>query len=151
MRLDDGSARRDARHVRVRDSGIASRRRLRRPRLPAMVLSIPTDLPLDTDNDLLIINAGLTPAVGEITHLTGRLLAENGEPVRNAFIEIWQADTNGSYIHTGGRNDGKIDRQFSRLWPLSDRRRRAVITSERSSRCRTRCSASFERRTFISR
>jgi protocatechuate 3,4-dioxygenase beta subunit len=32
--------------------------------------------------------------------------------VRNAFIEIWQADTNGSYIHSGGRNEGKIDANF---------------------------------------
>jgi protocatechuate 3,4-dioxygenase beta subunit len=72
----------------------------------------PDRLPLDTDNDLLIINDGTTPAVGEVTHLTGRLLAENGDPVRNAFIEIWQADSHGSYIHTEGRNDGKIDPNF---------------------------------------
>lgn len=72
----------------------------------------PDHLPLDTDNDLLIVNDRLTPAVGEITHLTGRLLAESGAPVRNAFIEIWQADVNGSYIHTQGRNDGKLDVNF---------------------------------------
>jgi protocatechuate 3,4-dioxygenase beta subunit len=72
----------------------------------------PDRLPLDTDNDLLILNDGLTPAVGEITHLTGRLFAANGAPVRNAFIEIWQSDVNGSYIHTQGRNDGKIDANF---------------------------------------
>src|SRR5690606_38590737 len=72
----------------------------------------PDRLPLDTDNDLLIINDHLTPAVGEITHLTGRLLAENGAPVRNAVIEIWQADMNGSYIHTGGRYEGKLDGNF---------------------------------------
>jgi protocatechuate 3,4-dioxygenase beta subunit len=72
----------------------------------------PDRLPLDTNNDLLILNDGLTPAVGEITHLTGRLFAANGAPVRNAFIEIWQSDVNGSYIHTQGRNDGKIDANF---------------------------------------
>jgi protocatechuate 3,4-dioxygenase beta subunit len=72
----------------------------------------PDRLPLDTDNDLLILNDGLTPAVGEITHLTGRLFFENGAPVRNAFIEIWQSDVNGSYIHTQGRNDGKLDANF---------------------------------------
>jgi protocatechuate 3,4-dioxygenase beta subunit len=72
----------------------------------------PDRLPLDTDNDLLIVNDGLTRAVGEIAHLTGRLLAENGAPVRNAFIEIWQSDVNGSYIHTEGRNGGKIDGNF---------------------------------------
>jgi protocatechuate 3,4-dioxygenase beta subunit len=72
----------------------------------------PDKMPLDTDNDLLIINDGITPAVGEVTHLTGRLLSEAGDPVRNAFIEIWQADTIGSYIHTGGWNEGKIDGNF---------------------------------------
>src|SRR5688572_20673573 len=71
----------------------------------------PDRLPLDTDNDLLILNDRLTPAVGEIAHFTGRLFAENGAPVRNAFIEIWQSDVNGSYIHSQGRN-GKIDANF---------------------------------------
>src|SRR5687768_13829716 len=72
----------------------------------------PDRLPLDTDNDLLILNDGLTRAVGEIAHFTGRLFAASGAPVRNAFIEIWQSDVNGSYIHTQGRNDGKIDANF---------------------------------------
>lgn len=72
----------------------------------------PDELPLDTDNDLLIINDRLTPAVGEIAHLTGHLLGRNGAPVRNAVIEIWQADVNGSYIHTEGRADGKLDGNF---------------------------------------
>ena len=71
----------------------------------------PDRLPLDTDNDLLILNDAPTRAAGEITHLTGRLLAANGAPVRNAFIEIWQSDVHGSYIHTQGRND-KIDAGF---------------------------------------
>jgi protocatechuate 3,4-dioxygenase beta subunit len=38
----------------------------------------PTKLPLDTDNDLLIINDAITPAVGEVTHLSGRLLDSKG-------------------------------------------------------------------------
>ena len=61
----------------------------------------PDKLPLDTDNDLLIINDGITPAVGEITHLTGRILDANGAPLRNAVVEIWQCDSNGVYLHTG--------------------------------------------------
>jgi protocatechuate 3,4-dioxygenase beta subunit len=72
----------------------------------------PDRLPLDTDNDLIIVNDSLTRAVGEIAHFGGRLLTANGAPVRNAFVEIWQADLNGSYIHTEGRNDGKIDGNF---------------------------------------
>src|SRR5262249_36487655 len=50
----------------------------------------PDHLPLDTDNDLLIINDSITPAVGEITHLSGRILGANGSPIRNAVVEIWQ-------------------------------------------------------------
>lgn len=72
----------------------------------------PDRLPLDTDNDLIIVNDALTRAVGEIAHFGGRVLTASGAPVRNAFVEIWQADLNGSYIHTEGRNDGKIDGNF---------------------------------------
>lgn len=65
----------------------------------------PDRLPLDTDNDLLILNDSLTPAVGEITHLTGRILDIAGRPVRNAVVEIWQVDGKGVYLHSrsGGR------------------------------------------------
>jgi protocatechuate 3,4-dioxygenase beta subunit len=67
----------------------------------------PDKLPLDTDNDLLILNDGLTPAVGEITHLTGHVFTSSGLPIRNAFVEIWQTDAGGSYVHTGGRQATK--------------------------------------------
>jgi protocatechuate 3,4-dioxygenase beta subunit len=72
----------------------------------------PDKLPLDTDNDLLIINEGITPAVGEITHLTGRILDAKGNPVKNAVVEIWQVDNNGAYLHSGTANRDKRDRNF---------------------------------------
>ena len=72
----------------------------------------PDKMPLDTDNDLLILNNSISPAVGQITHLTGRLLSSSGQPVRNAFIEIWQTDMKGSYIHKDGENTGGRDRNF---------------------------------------
>jgi protocatechuate 3,4-dioxygenase beta subunit len=58
----------------------------------------PPKLPLDTDNDLIIINNSITPAVGQITHLSGRLLDANGSPIRNATIEIWEVDSMGVYL-----------------------------------------------------
>jgi protocatechuate 3,4-dioxygenase, beta subunit len=64
----------------------------------------PNRLPLDTDNDLIIINDEVTPAIGEITHLSGRILDKNGEPLRNALVEIWQVDGNGVYLHTADRH-----------------------------------------------
>jgi protocatechuate 3,4-dioxygenase beta subunit len=72
----------------------------------------PDKLPLDTDNDLVIVNDGITPAVGEITHLTGRILDAGGDPVRNALVEIWQVDDNGIYLHTGGGDRETLDKNF---------------------------------------
>ena len=72
----------------------------------------PNKLPLDTDNDLLIVNETITPAVGEITHLSGRILDSKGNPVRNALVEIWQVDHNGAYLHTEDSNHSKRDSHF---------------------------------------
>lgn len=72
----------------------------------------PTKLPLDTDNDLLIINDAITPAVGEITHLSGRVLDAQGNPIRNALVEIWQVDNNGAYLHPGDPNHKNRDTNF---------------------------------------
>jgi protocatechuate 3,4-dioxygenase beta subunit len=72
----------------------------------------PDKMPLDTDNDLLILNDGITPAVGQITLLEGRVLTASGQPIRNAFVEIWQVDSTGSYIHSGGRQPSGNDKNF---------------------------------------
>jgi protocatechuate 3,4-dioxygenase beta subunit len=60
----------------------------------------PDHLPLDTDNDLIIVNDSLTPALGEVTHLSGRILDAKGDPIRNALVEIWQVDHNGVYLNS---------------------------------------------------
>jgi protocatechuate 3,4-dioxygenase beta subunit len=72
----------------------------------------PDKLPLDTDNDLIIINNSLTPAVGKITHLSGRVLDAKGNPVRNALVEIWQVDSKGAYIHSRSGNRKNRDTHF---------------------------------------
>ena len=75
----------------------------------------PDRLPLDTDNDLIVVNDSIDSAVGEITHLTGRILDGHGDPVRNTLVEIWQCDAKGHYIHSGdGRmnGSGEHDRNF---------------------------------------
>jgi protocatechuate 3,4-dioxygenase beta subunit len=72
----------------------------------------PDKLPLDTDNDLLAINENLTPAVGEVTYVSGRILDAKGDPIRNAVVEIWQCDNNGAYLHSGTSNKEKADKNF---------------------------------------
>jgi protocatechuate 3,4-dioxygenase beta subunit len=72
----------------------------------------PDRLPLDTDNDLLILNNELTPASGEVTHLGGKITDVHGNPIRNVTIEIWQVDNTGAYIHSKSQNAEKRDKSF---------------------------------------
>src|SRR5436190_20288261 len=72
----------------------------------------PDHLPLDTDNDLLILNDALTPAVGEVTYVSGRILDARGEPIRGAVVEIWQCDNSGAYLHSRTGNADKRDKSF---------------------------------------
>src|SRR6185503_5189521 len=60
----------------------------------------PDHLPLDTDNDLIVINDTLNRAIGNITYVSGRILDAKGQPIRNALVEIWQCDANGAYLHS---------------------------------------------------
>ena len=72
----------------------------------------PDHLPLDTDNDLILLNDSLTPAVGEVTWLSGRILDAKGNPIRNATVEIWQCDAKGVYLHGNSDNAAKRDANF---------------------------------------
>ena len=72
----------------------------------------PDKMPLDTDNDLLVLNDSITPAVGSVTHLTGKVLNSKGDPIRNAYVEIWQVDNNGVYIHSNSIRSEKRDKNF---------------------------------------
>ena len=70
----------------------------------------PDELPLDRDNDLIIINDSITPAVGTITQLTGTVRTAAGSPVKGAVVEIWQCDAKAVYIHTSDSR-GKADQR----------------------------------------
>ncbi len=72
----------------------------------------PDHLPLDQDNDLVLVQGRMDPAKGTITHLHGRILGPDGKPVRGAVIEIWQCDANGIYIHSRGGDRAKQDAGF---------------------------------------
>ena len=72
----------------------------------------PDHLPLDRDNDLIVVSNSTTPAVGEITHRSGRVLDARGAPVRDAVVEIWQVDSRGVYLHSGSDNAAARDANF---------------------------------------
>lgn len=69
----------------------------------------PDKLPLDTDNDLLRINDSITPAVGEVTYISGRILGPDGLPIRGAEVEIWQCDASGVYLHS--KSGGPVEKR----------------------------------------
>jgi protocatechuate 3,4-dioxygenase, beta subunit len=71
----------------------------------------PLALPLDADNDLVIIEGRPERASGTILHLWGRVLDPDGRPVRGARVEIWQCDAFGVYHHSRDRR-GPADANF---------------------------------------
>jgi protocatechuate 3,4-dioxygenase, beta subunit len=59
----------------------------------------PVTLPADMDNDLVQVQGQAARALGQVTHVAGRVLNRRGEPVKGAMVEIWQCDANGIYNH----------------------------------------------------
>jgi protocatechuate 3,4-dioxygenase, beta subunit len=60
--------------------------------------------PRDTDTDLALIRGHRQGAAGQVVQLSGRVVNLRGEPVRNARVEIWQANTHGRYTHASDPN-----------------------------------------------
>lgn len=66
--------------------------------------------PLDDD---LTRNAVVNgEPIGERIIVVGRVLDEDGRPVPNALIEIWQANACGRYIHKNDQHDAPLDPNF---------------------------------------
>ncbi|MFY0478565.1 protocatechuate 3,4-dioxygenase subunit beta [Achromobacter sp.] len=63
------------------------------------------------DNDLTRIASA--EAIGERIIVSGRVLDENGRPVPDALIEIWQANAAGRYLHKRDQHDAPLDPNFS--------------------------------------
>jgi protocatechuate 3,4-dioxygenase beta subunit len=63
----------------------------------------PERLPLDHDNDLIVVAGAGRRARGVVLHLSGQVLDLDGGPVPGALVEIWQCDGNGRYHHPGDR------------------------------------------------
>jgi protocatechuate 3,4-dioxygenase, beta subunit len=51
--------------------------------------------------------------LGERIVVSGRVLDENGRPVRSTLIEIWQANAAGRYLHKRDQHDAPLDPNFT--------------------------------------
>jgi protocatechuate 3,4-dioxygenase beta subunit len=63
------------------------------------------------DNDLTKQHAG--QPIGERITVQGRVLDEDGRPVPNTPVEIWQANACGRYHHEVDRHDAPLDPNFT--------------------------------------
>lgn len=64
-------------------------------------------------------------AQGQVLNVTGRVLNLSGEPVANAKIEVWQANSNGRYTHPSDTNPAPLDPNFDGC---------AILTSDAEGR-----------------
>jgi len=64
------------------------------------------------DNDLSSNAAVNGEPLGERIIVTGRMLDDTGRPVRNALIEIWQANAAGRYAHIIDQHPAPLDPNF---------------------------------------
>jgi protocatechuate 3,4-dioxygenase beta subunit len=64
-----------------------------------------------SDNDLTQQHAG--EPLGERIIVHGRLLGDDRRPIRNALIEVWQANAAGRYLHDVDQHPAPLDPNFS--------------------------------------
>ncbi len=51
--------------------------------------------------------------LGERIIVTGRVMDEDGKPVRNTLVELWQANAAGRYQHKNDNHDAPLDPNFT--------------------------------------
>jgi protocatechuate 3,4-dioxygenase, beta subunit len=69
------------------------------------------DLLAPSDNDLTRQHEG--EPLGERILVHGRIVDENGRPLRGALVEVWQANAAGRYRHAVDRHPAPLDPNFS--------------------------------------
>lgn len=94
--------------------------RLRHPKRPLVILPASfaelegpvfgEDVLDELDDDLTQHGSG--EPLGERIIVQGRVLDGDGRPVRNALIEVWQANAAGRYRHAGDRHPAPLDPNF---------------------------------------
>src|SRR5258707_15819328 len=67
---------------------------------------------LDQTADLTRVPGRPGRAEGHVLNVMGRVLNLKGEPVRNAKVEVWQANAHGRYTHPSDDNPAPLDPNF---------------------------------------
>lgn len=72
----------------------------------------PVIKPLDQDADMTTLAGHKKRAEGKIIEVVGKVVNSKGDPVKNAKIEIWQANGHGRYSHGADTNTAALDENF---------------------------------------
>jgi len=64
------------------------------------------------DNDLTRNSRKGGEPIGERIVVSGRVVGDDGRPVANTLVEIWQANSAGRYIHVNDQHDAPVDPNF---------------------------------------
>ena len=66
----------------------------------------------DRDADLTRVKGREGQAEGQVIKVAGQVLDEDGQPVADAVVDIWQANAFGRYDHEGDTSDSPLDPNF---------------------------------------
>lgn len=66
----------------------------------------------DKDADLTLFGDSANVALGEIVTVEGRVLDNDGAPIADAIVDIWQANAAGRYAHEIDPNPAPLDPNF---------------------------------------
>ena len=59
-----------------------------------------------------LTRSGTGEALGQRIVVTGRVVDEDGRPVRRSLVEVWQCNAAGRYTHANDRHDAPLDPHF---------------------------------------
>lgn len=66
----------------------------------------------DMDADLTLIEGHSEHAAGDVIRVSGRVLDEQGKPIKGALVDIWQANAHGRYHHEDDTSQSPEDPNF---------------------------------------
>lgn len=68
--------------------------------------------PLVGAKEMDLTAQGKAAPLGEKIVVTGRVVDEDGKPVRNSLVEVWQCNAAGRYFHKKDQHDAPLDPNF---------------------------------------
>lgn len=66
----------------------------------------------DQDFDLTVVKGKSGVAKGQVVYIQGKVVDKNGQPIEDATVDMWQANSGGRYRHPHDKNPASLDPNF---------------------------------------